>query len=471
MADTPTQSKPVGGRRPPEQPVLLVPGCHFFTAVAPLAAGTADKELPGLAELALEADSPFADEQLARGYFAAPQAGGLVVFAALRRKFAAAQENWAKAGFVVPDFATWLPRAQTASGIVILETAEAVTALDFAPGAALPRRIVSRPVPAEPAGEDGVALTRELVLARVESAGRRVWRYRLGAVPCSVKGGRYRFHWEAQGGGAEKADDAAALTAAQLWAMDLREPEFLRIRRRDFQWNSRAWGALLGLGVAAALLVAVEVGLLGARLLNAGRQSRIGAQAPAAQRAEADSDIVGRLGGYIDRKPQPLELLACVNDLRPRAIYFTKVSVEGGLQMVIDASTASLAVVNEFEAALRGSPAFSAVEVKNTRAREGGGTFQLSLTFRPGFVVGARMPSPPSGTEARPPQRPGVGKPSPDSGVPSPKPTPDDARRGPTGAAPVRPRDPGMPPPDMGPPGDASLPPPDAEPPPAPPTP
>jgi hypothetical protein len=474
LADTSTKSRTDGGRRHPEQPAILVAGCHFFTVSAPLAAGTGDKELPGLASLALEADSPFADEQLARGYFAAPQADGLLVFAALRRKFAADQECWAKAGFVVPDFATWLPRGGATSGVVILESDEAVTALDYAPGAALPRRIVSRPVPAEPPGADGVALAREQVLARVDLGGRRVWRYRLGEVPCTVKGGRYLFHWEAQGFVAEKSDDAASLSAAQLWAMDLRDPEFLRVRRRDFQWNRRAWGALVGLGAAVALLAVAEVGLLGARVLLASRQSRIRAQTPVAQRAEAESDIVGRLGGYIDRKPQPLELLACVNDLRPRAIYFTKVSVEGGLQMVIDASTSSLAVVNEFEAALRASPALASVEVKNTRAREGGGTFQLSLAFRSGFAAAAkpvpeepRQVPPGSAVAVRPPRQ------EPPPSVVGPQPAmaaAGDPRRVPgrssSSAAPVRARDPGMPSP-----GDVPAPPPDTDNPPAPPAP
>ena len=53
--------------------MLLVPGCHFFTACAPLPAGTAERELPGLAALALEADSPFADAQPARRARAARQ--------------------------------------------------------------------------------------------------------------------------------------------------------------------------------------------------------------------------------------------------------------------------------------------------------------------------------------------------------------------------------------------------------------
>ena len=469
MPDISSQPKTDGGRRSAESPVLLVPGWHFFTAVAPLAAGTADKELPGLAALALEADSPFADEQLSRGHFAAPQAGGLVVFAALRRKFAGMQEAWAKAGFVVPDFATWLPRADNASGIVILETAEAVSALDFAPGAVLPRRIVSRPVPAV---EEGVAVARELVLSLLESAGRRVWRYRLAEPACTVKGGHYRFHWEAQGFAAEKSVEAAALSAAQLWAMDLREPDFLRVKRRDFQWNRRAWGSLAALGVAAALLVATEVGMLGFRMLVASRQARMRAQAPAAARAEAESDIVNRLAGYIDRKPQPLELLAYVNDLRPAAIYFTKVSVEGGLQMVVDASTSSLAVVNEFESALRGSPAFASVEVKNIRAREGGGTFQLTLAFRPGFSVGAKPPL--ADASARPTSDGSAAAQAkaPEPGVPSHA-AADPRRIRDAGASSAatrlrRPRDPGMLPPEPPTTGDAPPMPDESNPPPPP---
>lgn len=380
MAEKPTQPKLAGSRHLPEQPVILVPGHHFFTAVAPLPAGTREKELAGLAALALEADSPFAEEQLARGHFAA--AGGLVVFAMLRRKLAVMQEAWAKAAFVVPDFATWLARAEASGGVVLLETSEAVTALDFGAGSVLPRQIVSRPVAAEPGGEEGIVAAGEQVLAHLDSAQRRVRRFRLAETPCTVRGAKYEFHWVPQDSAAGHPEDGVALSTAQLWAMDLRDPAFLRVKRRDFQWNRYAWGALLGLGAAAVLLLVAEAALIGAQVANAGRQTRSEKQVPAARAAEANSDIIDRLAGYIDRKPQPLELLAYVNDVRPRSIYFTKVSVEGGLQMVVEGSTNVLAEINEFEAALKRMPALASVEVKNIRAREGGGTFQLSVTFR-----------------------------------------------------------------------------------------
>lgn len=419
--------------------MLLVPGWHFLTAVATVPHGTPAREWPGLAALAIEADSPFAEEQLARGYFVQPDAGALVAFAALRRKFAAVQEAWTQAAFVVPDFATWLPRAEAHDGIVILETTEAVTALEFTAASALPRRIVSRPVPTGGGdGEAALAQAREQALARLAPGARPVRRFRLGPVPCTPKGGRYQFHWETIGED-RRAPAVTTLSAAQLWAMDVREPVFLRTKRRDFQWNRYAWGALLGLGLAAVALLVAEAGLLGGRALLARRQAQLAAQEPAARLSENRSDIVNRLAGYIDRKPQPLELLAYINDLRPRSIYFTKVSVEGGLQMVVEGATSALADINEFEAALRRAPVFTAVEVKNIRAREGGGTFQLSLAFRAGFPGApanvAAAPGPtakpaPRNEETTPPaparQARAAGAESPDT-EPPPGPPPDNA--------------------------------------------
>ena len=523
-----------GGFRLPELPTILVAGHHFFTDTVPLAPATVAREIPALAALAIEQEAPFSEEQLARGYYAAAE-GGLVVFAALRRKFVAAQEGWGKAGFVFPDFATWLPRGSAKPGIVVLETAEAVTALEYAAGSVLPRRIVSRPVPAAPAaaeavvavsvpaaveglaavvaapavdgaapveaaplegeraveavvtasvplsvdgppavvaapaaevllpvegaapvvGErpaeasvvvvapapaevvpavdgsasahgagiveaaapvavpavaeaavvversvavaapvafDGVAIARAQVLARIAPGERPVWRYRLADIPCTVKGSRYHFHWVALAGAPESAAELAAFVPAQLWAMDLRESDSVRTKRRDFQWNRIAWGTLLGLGGAAVLLVLAEVVILGGQLWLHSRQTRIDRQVPSARLAETNHDVVERLSAYIDRKPQPLEQLAYVNDLRPRSIYFTKVSVEGGTQMVIEGATSALAEVNEFESALTRSGGFASVGIGNVRAREGGGTFQLSLNFRPAVSNSAVAP-------------------------------------------------------------------------------
>lgn len=389
VVESSSKNRLASGRHLPERPVVLVPGYHFFVETTPVPANTAAKELAGLAALAVESESPFSDEQLASAHFGGSQYGGLVAMAALRRKFSGFQEEWNRAGFVVPDFATWLPRGEAIPGVVILETPAAVTALEYQNGSVLPRRVVSRPVPESDDPEVAIEAARERVLELVVPAGRRVRRYRLGSEPCHVKGGKYCFDWEARDFVPSKSVESGSLSAAQLWSMDLRTADSIRIKRRDYQWNRYAWGLLVGIGVAAGLLLLGEGALLGMKVANSRRANRIEMQEPAARESEANQDIVNRLAGYIDRKPQPLELLAYVNDLRPNAVYFTKVSVDGGLQMMIDGATSSLAEVNEYEAALRNAPGLASVELKNVRAREGGGTFQLVLGFRPGFAMAA----------------------------------------------------------------------------------
>jgi hypothetical protein len=379
------------GARPPEQPVILVPGHHFFTSIAPLAGNTPAGDVAGLASLALEADSPFAAEQLATGHYAMAADGGLVVFAALRRKFATTQEAWGQASFVIPDFATWLPGAEASNSTVILETPESVTAIEYGSGSKVPRRIISRPVSKDVGYEEAVAVAREHAIARLTGSGRRLRRYRMASTPCTVRRGRYQFHWEAIDSGPEPVPATTELTAAQLWALDLREPEVLRLRRRAYQYDRYAWGTFVGMGIAAAALLVSELPLLGCVGVNAARRIRIQNQTPAVQQSEKNKDIVERLTNYLDRKPMPLDLLGYINDQRPGSIYFTKVSTEGASQMTVEGATSVLADVNEYEAALKRTDAIANVEVKNIRVREGGGTFQLLIKFKPGALSSNTM--------------------------------------------------------------------------------
>ena len=375
--------------------MILIAGHHFFSDAVPLAPGTGAQDVPAQAALLLEGGAPFPADQMAAGHFHVTAGdGGLVVFAAMRRKFAAEQEAWKNAAFVVPDFATWLPCAPTHAAVVLLDTPQGVTALDFPGATALPRQIVSRPRPPETEDGQGGADLHEAMLARIDAEGRPVMRYRLGDVPCLQEGGRYLFDWQPVDG-SPPLSAPAAFTAAQMWAMNLRDPEFLKVKRRDYQWNRLAWNVLLASGAAAALLLIGEILLFGGGLMLRQRQARIEAQAPAAQKAQTSSDLVDRLSGYLDRKPRPLEMLAFLNEQRPHSIYFTKVSIDGATQVLIEASTPTPADVNEYEAALKSSPLLASVEVRNNRVRDGGGTFQLAVTFRPGFKLAPTAASPP----------------------------------------------------------------------------
>jgi hypothetical protein len=335
-----------------------------------------------VALLAIEQASPFPVEHLATGHIATAPGDGIVATAVYRRKLAASDlEAWKEAQAVLPDYSTFLcARTIPTGSVVILETPASVTALDYG-AASAPQRIVSRAVTSE-GGSDPGAQAREQVLSKVHAGGRTVHRYRLGEVPVEQRGTRLRFNWESIG---MAPDVECEMPERVAWAQDLRDSEASEARRKA---AGRERLAVRVCGALVALLVFLLIGeglLMLGGIWVSGRESALAAEAPAVQQIESDSEVAIRLDAYGASKPMPLELLAYINDLRPRSIYFTRTSFDSPAQMTIEAATGNLDDVNTYEAALKRAPGLALVETRRTIAREGGATFQLILAFRSGF--------------------------------------------------------------------------------------
>jgi hypothetical protein len=210
--------------------VVLVPGHHCFGISAPLPPGTLESEHAGVALLAIEQASPFPIEHLATGHIVPAPGDGIVATAVYRRKLAPADlELWKEAQAVLPEYAAFLcARSIPAGAIVVLETGACVTALEFGNGGA-PQRIVSRAVTSE-GGSDPAAQARELVLAKLQSGGRPVHRYKLGEVPVQQRGTRLRFNWVPVAGAPAVECEMGERVA---WAQDLRDSEESHGRRKS----------------------------------------------------------------------------------------------------------------------------------------------------------------------------------------------------------------------------------------------
>lgn len=381
--------------------MVLVPGHHCFGVPAALPPGTLESEHAGVAALAIEQASPFPLDHLATGHIASPSGDGLVATAVYRRKLSPeALESWKDAQAVLPDYAAFLCNRDPHGGkVVVLETPLSVTALDFGAAAGSPQRILSRAVQGD--SPDATAQAREQVLARVHSGSRTVHRYRLAANPVQQRGTRLRFNWDPQGG-APAVD--CEMPERMAWAQDLRDSEESAARRKAAGRERTAVGVCIALAWLLVLLLVGEGLLALGNLWTSSREASLAASASAVQQIESDFEVANRLDAYGASKPMPLELLAYINDLRPRSIYFTRVSFDSPAQMTIDAATANLSDVNEFEAALRRAAGLALVQTGRTNAREGGATFQLILAFRPGFNPAAEEEATPvAPTGAAPP--------------------------------------------------------------------
>ena len=83
MTLSPANFLPAGARAPK---VVLLPDALFFARAFPTTPGATAAEAATQAELALEGLSPFPPAQLFHGYFRAPGAERVLVFAAYRRR-------------------------------------------------------------------------------------------------------------------------------------------------------------------------------------------------------------------------------------------------------------------------------------------------------------------------------------------------------------------------------------------------
>jgi hypothetical protein len=213
---------------------VLLPDHAFFVRVVPLAAGTAPAEVPAQVELALEGLTPFSVAQLCYGYFAAPGADRVLVYAAYRRRFTVEDaEAWTEADVVLPAFAACLGLAPARSQALLVTGPDFITSIAWDGRDAVPAAVRTRTFGADaPAGERAAA-EAELVAqlkdfpapATVAAPTETVSRIGDSGLEFSVGGLASRFD------------------SAQLDAIDVRDKAELAARRRDRARDLLLWRA------------------------------------------------------------------------------------------------------------------------------------------------------------------------------------------------------------------------------------
>ena len=397
--------------------VAFVPGSTFFTRRLALPEELQASEIDGFVELSLEGLSPFPTDQLFFGYVTAEGGGAVFVFAAYRRRFPAEViRSWSEQAFVLPDFLPVLRRSWDEDTTVFLEIGGDVSALAFRAGRSLPEALVSRPLP-ESADESVRAAHRESLK---EAIGRRGLLFEkqislAGEWAVAEDTGGLSFTLPLPPGepvapvavgeevdAVESADQtptvdpvppppepAVALSFDELWAMDIRDPDFLAGRKQAVRVDTFMWRGLLGIAALFVLLLAGELLLIGGKVslgivsgLTAKRQGEV-------ERIMDRHGIVNRLAEFDRSNLIPFEMLRAINAARPRTVYFTRAATEGPSSLIIDASTKNVADVNQYEAALRATAEVLEVEVRNLKPRDDGTTFTLVVTFRAGAFESA----------------------------------------------------------------------------------
>lgn len=417
--------------------VVFAPGSTFFVRCLDLPAEIDPSEVGGFVELSLEDLSPFATEQLYYGYLLAESGDAVFVYAAYRRRFdPETTRNWADQAFVVPDFLPLLGRTFEEDTTVFFETAGEQTVMAFRAGRSVPTDLIARPVP-ETEDEVELATWREEVrnaaLARglihpAEEHLTGTWSVRetTGSLVFSLKDAEALEVDEvlpnppaideaplmpdaSEGEEAEGAEDPVGsdpaevteeadsgmsedqptdgqgpirtIDLADLWTMDIRDPDFLTGRKQSVRIDTFIWRGVLGIAAALMILLAGEALLVSGKMflgvmdgLTARRQGEV-------ERIEGRQQIVERLEEFDRSNLIPIKMMWTITAPKPRSVWFTRLATEGLNGLVIAASTYNVSDVNQYEAALRALPEVQRVEVRNLQPRDDGTTFTLAVTF------------------------------------------------------------------------------------------
>ncbi|TVR50726.1 MAG: hypothetical protein EA425_08870 [Puniceicoccaceae bacterium] len=399
---------------------LLVRGDFFYARRIPLPEGLDREEIASLVSLRLEESAPFPLEQLYHGFRLDTAGAGIFLFAAYRRRFSNEdQQRWTHAALVLPDFGPALDLRFEEPTLLLLHGVEAGTALWFPEAGQGAHGCIGRPWPEDctavaERSEWLAALGRRLLNGVEEAAvvafaaprdlGEERGARRFGfcapvegpaaAAPADPDAPADAEADPVKVSPSEEAHAAPSKVLRQvtfrqrdLWLMDIREEGMLQEKIKRATFDRYAWRGLLGLAAALVVLLLGEL-LLGAfgltlRAVSRDTQKR-GVEVAEIQRKH---EIVNRLQEFEESNLLPFQMLAIINPVRPRSVYFTRAATEGVTGLVVEASTRNVADVNEYETRLRNLGQVRQVEVRNLNSRAGGTTFTLVLDFSPSALV------------------------------------------------------------------------------------
>ncbi len=362
---------PTGSRAPK---VALLPDALFFTRAVPVSAGATPAEVAVQAELGLEGMSPFPAGQLYHGFFWAPGAERVLVFAAYRRRFTREQlAEWDGAALVLPVFATLLGLEVKPATTLLVPSAEGLTAIHWDTGP-VPAAVVFRPLPPEATEADRARVKDELL--RLAGGSKQV--VELAGPPvteASAKGGD-EFVFRA-------GEQASRLPTARAAALDVRDKAELAALRRAQARDVLLWRIFTGSLAAIGLMLLGLVALGAEGLWEKTRETKVALQQPVVDQIMTAQSLATRTNELSTKRLLPLEMISMASGKKPAVIQFLRATTSGLYTLTVDAQTTSPGDVAVFRSALGELPACEKVEVRDQRTRDNIMTFTLVITFRP----------------------------------------------------------------------------------------
>lgn len=408
--------------------VVLVPGSCFFVRDVEVPGELPEKEIAGFAELTLESLAPFPIDQLAWGYWRDGASSRLLLYAAYRERIRALGfEDLEKAAQVLPSFVLGAVRETPERATVrLVQEGSCLSALFYAAGERIPHAVRSRDIPegVDPesvkqkllarAPVEGVEEDPEILVGGLhrlladQTVEFTLYRREALAVPAATDVPEAREPEESS----NPEDDARPIEAAPMesneeevalpfdrepddhfslsetgldpWAADIRESKLLKKRRQDRNLAGRLWWVYVGAAAAAVLMLVGEIFHVGQSIWLAQLQGKIEDRRPHVAEIEKDFELLVRLQQTESEALKPFEMLAVLNSVRPRQVYFTEVRAadDAPNAIRIEGLATNSLQANSFAETIIGLPIVQEAPIDVSSSVKGA-NFTLDVAFQP----------------------------------------------------------------------------------------
>jgi len=363
-----------------EPPIQLVGGHYFFCRTVELPEEMEAEALEAFAELSVEELSPFPLEQLAWGYLLDADGRQLFIYAACRPRIPGEEQSgWEAAEQVYPAFLPMLLSGEKRERWALLKADNSLTLMHFTADSSLPRQTASAPLPEEPSEQ-------EQALARLRTrcglpADALLEHWQLLRITASREAITFTLKLEADG-----TEQATRLHGEMArWRADLRDADFMVGERRRRRLEQRVAWAMLGVGLAASLMLLLSLLAVFGSWLVERRQALVESKSEAVFTIQQNSDFLLQLEQFSGDPFQPFRVLEIANSIlmerQPREITFDSAALANNEEVVIQGTSKNVDAVNRYSDALRASGFFTMVDLVDVRTRRGDVNFTLNLRF------------------------------------------------------------------------------------------
>ncbi len=372
-------------RKLPQRSIMLLPGEYFFTQLIELPEVIESKDIEQFAEFSLESISPFPLEHLYWGFLYDEESHHILTYAAYR-------ERLRKNGFVnldahehvFPDFVAGLQNPPDREQISLICHQRTLNALFLTKGSRIPVKVRSIAIPEVGMDDESLPKHRDSFLKSLDKSGFEISEgLRILSLADGKAGAKPKLYYREANepeSVLQRRESFPDLTETGCWQADVRDKEFLRKERKALANSKKVWGGAMGAGIAAGLLLLLQLGIVAGGIWIKNREQTIESQSVEFNYVDERLNFLEKIDQIVQQELKPFEMLELTNVGRPKIIHFTEAAANSYNQILIEGIGSNVEAVNTYTQTLRNSPRVATVD---TRVRSSGGKapFTLQITF------------------------------------------------------------------------------------------